>query len=246
MVGIVAQPDCNVAEAGGVLLFEMTHTIEATSTVEWTGTVEMMSSTGEPRAAPSLTAGDCSDADLLAAIAERRPGSFEALVERYQNRLFGLAWRVTANTQDSEEAAQDALVRAHRALYGGYSVDRVRALALRPWLFSIVVNTARNRRRRPRPERPISAEFGDSGRSEPADRAEGPAAAAEREELARALERALGELPPKYRLAVALRWIEGLSYEEAALALGRPATTVRSDVHRGLRRLRRQLAGLLE
>ena len=234
MAGIVAQPACNVALAAGVLLFEMTSTVEMTST------------TNETAAAPAPPSCDGSDAELLAAIAERRPGSFEALVERYQDRLFGLAWRITANAQDAEESAQDALVRAHRALYGGYPVERVRALALRPWLFSIVVNTARNRRRRPRPERPASAEFDSPGRSEPADQGEGPAEAAVRGELAVELERALGELPPKYRLAVALRWIEGLSYDEAALALGRPAATVRSDVYRGLRLLRRRLAGLLE
>src|SRR5205823_9836999 len=75
------------------------------------------------------------DRELLSAIAERKDRAFERLVTVYQDRLFGLAWRVTQSYEDAEEAAQDAFVKAHRALYREYSSARVRELRLRPWLF---------------------------------------------------------------------------------------------------------------
>src|SRR5215210_5457326 len=95
------------------------------------------------------------DAEILDGIAARRGGAFDALVDRYADRLFTLAWRVTGSREDAEEVAQDALVRAHRALYGGYSAVRVRELALRSWLYTIVLNAARNRRRGRKPDRSI-------------------------------------------------------------------------------------------
>lgn len=185
------------------------------------------------------------DAELLDGIAARREGAFEGLVESHADRLFTLAWRLTGSREDAEELAQDALVRAHRMLYGGYSAARVRELKLRPWLSTIVLNAARNRRRRRRPDHSIEA-LSEAGRPETASTEPGPPTLAERGELATLLEAALQQLPEVQRAAVVLRMVEGLSYDEAANALGRPAGTVKSDVHRGLRRLRELLpAGAL-
>lgn len=187
------------------------------------------------------------DQELIAGLAERQPGAFEALVAAYQDRLYGLAWRLTGNRQDAEEAVQDALVKAHRALFAQYSSARVRELALRPWLFAVTVNAARNRRRGRRPTRSLDETDAD-GRPLLALAADGPGplAVAENRELGASLERALGELPLRYRTAVVVRMVEGLSYDEAARALGRPIGTVKSDVHRGLRLLRQCLGVLLE
>lgn len=185
------------------------------------------------------------DAELLDGIAARRDGVFEALVDRYTDRLFTLAWRITASREDAEEVVQDAFVRAHRALYGGYSAARVRELALRAWLSTIVLNAARNRRRGRQPDRSIE-ELTEAGRPEESSSEPSPLALAERDELAAQIEQALRQLPEPRRAAVVLRMVEGLSYDEAARALGRPAGTVKSDVHRGLRRLRKLLpAGAL-
>ena len=187
------------------------------------------------------------DAELLDGIAERREGAFEALVERYTDRVFTLAWRVTQSGQDAEEVVQDAFVRAHRALFDSYSAARVRELKLRPWLYAVVLNAARNRRRGRRSDRSLE-ELIEVGGGSVEPRANGltPAAVAENRELRVALEGALGELSAAQRAAVVLRMVEGLSYDEAAQALGRPVGTVKSDVHRGLRRLRELLRGVLE
>ena len=187
------------------------------------------------------------DADLVEGIAARRDGAFEVLVDTYTDRLYSLAWRVTGSREDAEEAVQDALVKAHRALYGSYSPMRVRELALRPWLYAVTLNAARNRRRGRRVSDSLDALDGSGRRRlEPPATDPSPVAIAEGGELAAGLERALQELPPRQRTAVVLRLVEGLSYEEAALTLGCPIGTVKSDVHRGLRRLRELLRGVLE
>jgi RNA polymerase sigma-70 factor, ECF subfamily len=185
--------------------------------------------------------------ELLESIAERRPEAFDVLISREQDRLYSLAWRVTGNRQDAEEVAQDAFIRAHRALFREYEPSRIRELALRPWLTTIVLNLARNRLRSRRPTRSLDAVSPD-GRPllEPVDGRPGPLATAEQHELGAVLERAVLDLPWRQRAAVVLRLVEGLSYQETAVALGRPLGTVKSDVHRGLRLLRQRLGPLLE
>jgi RNA polymerase sigma-70 factor, ECF subfamily len=196
---------------------------------------------------PSPGGARASDNELLEGIASRRAGSFEALVEAYQNRLYGLAWRVVGSREDAEEAVQDALVKAHRALYRTYSETRVRELTLRPWLFAVTLNAVRNQLRGQRPSHSLDDTSDDGlARIESlADDAD-PGAGVDQRELGEALEQALSTLQLRYRAAVVVRMIEGLSYDEAAQALGRPIGTVKSDVHRGLRLLQKRLRGLLE
>ena len=184
------------------------------------------------------------DSVLAAELAERRAGAFERLVAVYQDRLYGLAYRVTLRGDEAEEVAQDALLRAHRALYERYGAEQVRTLNLRAWLFSITLNVARNRLRRRRatvsldelPERLIDRSEGRPG----------PLELAELDELRARLGRELARLPHRQREALALRFMEDLPYAEAAALLERPVGTVKSDVHRGLRRLRGQLGDLLD
>jgi RNA polymerase sigma-70 factor, ECF subfamily len=186
------------------------------------------------------------DQELVALLAERRVGAFEALVEAYKDRLYGLAYRVTGSPEDAEEAVQDAFVKAHRALFERYSEVRIRELALRPWLFAVTVNAARNRLRGRRATSPLGEPGPEGMVREVVAGGLSPPAAAENRELGRVLEQAIGELPLRYRAAVVVRLVEGLSYDEAAEALGRPVGTIKSDVHRGLRLLRQRLGSLLE
>ena len=87
------------------------------------------------------------DAALAASLAGDLEAAFPTLVADHQDRLYTIALRLLGDRRDAEEVAQDALVRAFRAMRG-YPADRVAALRLRPWLASIAVNLARNRRRR--------------------------------------------------------------------------------------------------
>src|SRR6185436_20520906 len=81
---------------------------------------------------------------LIDALAGDLDGSFEALVLAHQDRIYSIALRLLGDPRDAEEAAQDAFVRAYRAL-SGYDPARIRELRLRPWLATIVLNLCRSR-----------------------------------------------------------------------------------------------------
>jgi len=175
------------------------------------------------------------DDELIAALALDLDASFERLVLAHQDRLFSIALRFTGDARDAEELAQDAFVRAYRAL-GDYDPERIRRLNLRAWLATIVLNLCRNRVRR---RRPTEVVLDDAGSDQIADRrTPSPAERHERRESAAYWARLVAELPERYRAAVVLRHVDGLSYEEMALALGRPEGTVKAQVHRGVALLR--------
>ena len=177
------------------------------------------------------------DSELTERLARDLDASFETLVRTHVDRCYAIALRVLGDPHDAEEVAQDALVRAYRAL-AGYDPQRIRELRLRAWLATIVVNLCRNRvRRHPVPTTPL-APLVESGREPPADGATDPAAlalaGADRERLAALL----ATLPDRYRIPVILRHVDDLSYAELAEVLGRPEGTLKSQVSRGLAMLR--------
>jgi RNA polymerase sigma-70 factor (ECF subfamily) len=180
-----------------------------------------------------------SDATLAQRLARDVDAGFPALVAEHQDRLYSIALRLLGDRRDAEEVAQDALVRAYRAMHG-YPRERVATLKLRPWLASIAVNLARNRRRRHDDRQPPGSlePMLDAGFDPPADGRTAPAATANRRETQRELAAALLRLTPAVRSAIVLRHVDGLSVAEAAQALGRPEGTVKAQVHRGLRELR--------
>jgi RNA polymerase sigma-70 factor (ECF subfamily) len=164
---------------------------------------------------------------------------FEGLVRAFQDRLYGFALRLTANPQDAEEAAQDAFVRAYRALQR-YPSERIAELRLRPWLYQITLNVVRNRVRRPHlAVETMDAPTADGLPDHAADQQ--PETAALGAERQAELARALAALPERYASAVILRHVQGLSYAEAAQVLDQPVGTTKSDVHRGVRLLREAL-----
>jgi RNA polymerase sigma factor (sigma-70 family) len=179
------------------------------------------------------------DAALANRLSRDLDRAFPTLVAEHQDRLYTIALRLLGDRRDAEEVAQDALVRAFRAM-AGYPRDRIAALRLRPWLASIAVNLARNRRRRIEDRRPPNQlePLLDAGFDLPGDGRSGPDAAADRRETQRELAEALLRLTPAVRAAIVLRHVDGLSVAEAAEALGRPEGTVKAQVHRGLRELR--------
>nr|BBH91926.1 ECF RNA polymerase sigma factor SigW [Thermogemmatispora argillosa] len=169
---------------------------------------------------------------------------FEQVVLYYEQRLFSFALRLSGNYEEAQEITQDAFVRAYQALTS-YSAEQVRSLALRPWLYQIVLNVARNRlRKRHRSPFCVSLEQrGADPEEEPESApAEGPEARVEARERQHLLQQALLTLPLIYREVVILRHIEGLSYPELARLLNQPVGTVKARVHRGLAQLRQVLA----
>ena len=180
------------------------------------------------------------DVALAHRLARDLDASFEALLGAHQDRCYSIALRLLGDPRDAEEVAQDAFVRAYRAMTG-YEPDRIRSLRLRPWLASIVVNLARNRRRRldertpPLQLEPIVEAGGEAAIP---GTAASPHERAARRETIRGLAAALMALPPGPRAAVILRHVDGLSVAETATALDRPEGTVKAQTSRGLALLR--------
>src|SRR6478735_5884359 len=192
------------------------------------------------RTAPGFWGSMDTDEPLIAALADDLDASFEGLVLAHQDRVYSIALRMLGDPRDAEEAAQDALVRAYRAL-AGYDAARIRDLRLRPWLATIVLNLCRSRlARRPAPSRAtLSLDLALPGELEPrTDETRGPAAVTDTRAAATEWADLLLTLPPAYRSAVVLRHVDGLSYPELAIALDRPEGTVKAQVHRGLALLR--------
>ena len=171
------------------------------------------------------------DARLAAHLAANVDASFETLVLAHQDRLFTIAYRTGGDRHDAEELVQECFIRAYRAL-GTYPPARIRALRLRGWLTTILLNAGRNRARVRRvPTTELAFEPGAEPAVDPLGRQD------ERETWARLL----ATLSPAQRTAVVLRHVDGMSYAEIAAATGRPEGTVKAHVHRGLAALRTAL-----
>ena len=200
---------------------------------------------GQPEQERGRAERTMEDDRLRARLAENVDGTFEDVVRFYQDRLFSFALRVTGNREDAEEVAQDAFVRAYRALCA-YPAERIRTLALRAWLYRITLNVARNRlrgkRSRPRTvslDHPLSADAGaDVAWEPPDDESRRPDAVYETERRRRDIAALVAGLPDRYRAPLVLRYVEGLQLDEVARVLDQPLGTTKSHVHRGVNALR--------
>lgn len=163
--------------------------------------------------------------------------AFDQLVRLHYSRVHALAFRLLGNPEDAEDLAQECFVRAHR----GLGVFRGEA-SFASWLRQIVVHLARDRYRRQgrRPDsQPLTEAIGLAS-------AGGPAQEASQRELSRLLSEAVSRLPEPLRIALVLRTLEGLSYEEISKACGVTPATVRTQVMKARRALLRTLGPHME
>ncbi len=174
--------------------------------------------------------------DCPAQLAGDLDGTFPLFLAHHQDLVYGIALRSTKRPSDAEDLAQEAFMRAYRAL-AGYDPARIRELHPRGWLAAIVGNLSRDHAKR---RAPATTEL-DMVADRPDTSSPGPERVAEQRETARLWRERLDALPLRYRRAVGLRHVSGLSYPELAEALERPLGTVKSDVHRGVRLLRESI-----
>lgn len=177
-------------------------------------------------------------AECPARLAQDLDAWFPVFLVHHQDLVYGIALRSTKRPADAEDLAQDTFIRAYRALLT-YDSGRIRDLHARGWLAAIASNLGRNRARR---KAPPDAALDALPEAHSMDDAPQPEAVVEQRESARRWSERLSTLPPRYRRAVELRHVSGLSYPELADALERPLGTVKSDVHRGVRMLRDTMA----
>ena len=179
---------------------------------------------------------------LAGRLAHDLDGTFEELVREYQDRLFTFALRLTGRREDAEEVAQDAFVRAYRALQT-YPGERVRALAVKAWLYRITLNLARNRFRR---RRHATVSLDDEGNGTAARAAhdapeDRPDARLETKRRRANIASLVARMPDRWRAPLILRYVEGLKLEEVAAVLKQPVGTTKSNVHRAINALRESL-----
>ena len=151
-------------------------------------------------------------------------GSFDDLVSALGDDVYSGLRRMHGD--DAADLTQETFIRAYRAL-GSYDAERIRALRLRGWIWTIALNLGRNHVR-DRSRRPQPVELHDVH------------AVADPEPVDSELwQERLDSLTSAQRRAVVLRHVVGLSYAELSVALGRPEGTVKADVSRGLARLKK-------
>jgi RNA polymerase sigma factor (sigma-70 family) len=178
------------------------------------------------------------DDALRAALLADLDGGFADVVRVHERIVYSVALRLSRGPADAEDLAADAFLRAYRALRG-YDAGRIATLRLRPWLLTIVRNTARNAARDAgrRPAPPPGFEPVEEHSDAPSVEEQ-----AERGDDRRELGAALARLPAVQRLAVVLRHVVDLPTAEVAEVLGCPEGTAKSHISRGLQRLRAMLA----
>ncbi len=180
------------------------------------------------------SAGDGSVRELEA---ERRR-TFRAVVERYQDNVFRLAFHLTGSAEEAEDIAQETFVAAYGTL------GKLRpGSSIEAWLTSIAVNRARDFLKSHRHAK--TEVVAPDEMPQQADRDRNPEEVASEGQREQLLREAIEHLPPAYRTVVVLRDIEDKSYEEIREVLPLPLTTLKMRVIRGRLMLRKYLEGRL-
>jgi RNA polymerase sigma factor (sigma-70 family) len=174
------------------------------------------------------------EAALVARAKRGELDAYEEIVRMHGTVAFRTAWLITGSAADAEEAAQDAFVKAQRAL------PRFREGApFRPWLLTIVSNEARNRVRASGRRQALALRAAEERR--PGDAVPSPEAALLDSERRDELLAAIARLSDNDRRAIACRYFLDLSEEETAAVLDCARGTVKSRLSRALERLRSEL-----
>ncbi len=188
------------------------------------------------------------DLDLLEALRDREPAAADRLVSAHGERAYRLAARITGNEQDAEEAVQDAFYAVIR------KIDTFRGeSAFGSWLYRVVANAAyqklrtRQRRRDHVRRDDVLPTFDEQSRhvapiADWSPRVNDPSI---QTELRMALEAAIGQLPPAYRMVLVLRDVEGRSLAEIEELLELSVPVVKIRIHRARLFVRKELGGAM-
>ena len=188
---------------------------------------------------------EASDLSLVQRVQRGDRGAFDALVLKYQHKVIKLVMRYVRNPAEAEDIAQEAFIKAYRALpqFRGDS-------AFYTWLYRIAINTAKNavvaRDRNPVDFDLSRDQTDESDMHNRLKDQETPEALVLTEEIRGVVNTAMAALPEDLRTAIVLRELEGLSYEEIAVSMDCPVGTVRSRIFRAREAIDRRLKEVFE
>ena len=159
--------------------------------------------------------------------------AFNQIVERYQSQVYNLTARVLGDRVAAEDVTQEAFIAAYQA------IGRFRGGSLRAWLFRIVSNRSYDRIRasRRRPEQSLDLAMESPGYSGPASE-DSPEREALQGELRAEIEKAIMSVPADQRATLVMVDVQGLSYQEAAEAMGVSMGTIKSRMSRARAKVR--------
>lgn len=191
---------------------------------------------------PARTEEDTEDVRLMGLVGAGDAGAFEQLVERHQRLVVGTVSRMLGNNSDAEDIAQQVFVRVWKS-----AKRYVPRAKFTTWLLKITRNLVFNelRRRSRHPQVPLQTEAEEEERPIRDEHAAAPDASLLEQELQKAIDAAIANLPEAQRLAVILRRYEELSYEEIAETLEQSVSAVKSLLFRARTELRTSLARYL-
>lgn len=185
------------------------------------------------------------DAELVARVQRGDKKAFDLLVLKYQRKILRLLARMIRDPAEIEDVAQEAFIKAYRALpqFRGES-------AFYTWLYRIAINTARNwlasQGRRPSAPNAIETEDGETfNETDNLTDISTPESMVASREIAETVNAAIEELPEELRTAIVLREIEDMSYEDIAQSMDCPIGTVRSRIFRAREAIATKLRPLL-
>jgi len=193
----------------------------------------------ETPAGPRLVAAAASDAALVRRCLGGERDAFGELVARHEAAVYRVTWRVLRHADDAEDAAQEAFVRAWRALPG---FDQ--ALDFRPWMLRIATNAALTSRSKRRADAPLGEEDEDAPQTgEIRARGPSPRDTAQARELLGKVRDAVGAMPAPSAALFQLRYGEEMSVEEIAQVMEMKPNAVAVTLHRLRGRIRRMVFG---
>lgn len=183
------------------------------------------------------------EGDLVARAQSGDLVAFEELVTLYEKKVYNLAYRMIGNRDDAADLAQEVFIKVFRSL-GRFRSDS----SFSTWLYRVARNTCLDQLRRRRPATVSLDEPLDTGEGVLPRQLEGgrgnPEKALERRELMDNLQALFATLPDEYRLALILRDLHGLSYEEISAVLECSLGTVKSRIHRARQEMKEKLLAM--
>jgi len=184
------------------------------------------------------------DRQLVARVQKGDRRAFDLLVIKYQHRILALVGRFIPDFAEAQDVTQEAFIKAYRALPGFRGDSQFYT-----WMYRIAVNTAKNylvSRGRKTPTRDIDLEDAEFFTDEKNLKdIETPDSLLQRDQLQKVVFDAIEALPEELRMAVTLRELDGLSYEEIAEVMDCPIGTVRSRIFRAREAIERKMQPLL-